>query len=178
MMGLYWAGYYTMLGMYGLKFSVWIVVIFLGALLLGAGAFMQWALPRKWTLSLLIAGSSTMAAYWEILSFRYLLNDLPDYIFLCILIICVGGILSGTGEMLKWAVPRRWQQLVPLVGSLTMASFFVTATLGNLTRFIAAFDSLPSSSTLAAMITDILVVTSLAVALKRNVSSLRKKGVQ
>ena len=80
--------------------------------------------------------------------------------------------------MLKWAVPRRWQQLVPMVGSCVMASFFVTATLYNLSRFIAAFVSLPSSSTLAVMITDILVVTSLAVALKSNVSSLRKKSVQ
>ena len=162
MMGLYWAGYYTMLGMYGLKFSVWIVVVFLGALLLGAGAFIEWALRREWTLSLLIVGSSAMTVYWMVPS----LHGLPDYFGVCIAMVFFGAILSGASEMLQWALLRTWQHLLPVVGSLMMASFFVTATLYNLSRFIPAFDSLPSSSSLLVMITVVFVVTSLFLALK------------
>ena len=175
MTGLYWAGYYTLLGMYGLKFSVWIVLIFLGALLLGAGAFMQWGLPRKWTLSLLIVGSSAMAAYWIIPSFRYLLNDLPDYIFLSLLIICVGGILSGTGEMLQSFFPRTWHLLIPIVGSCLLGSFFVTVAVFNLSRFIPTFDSLPSSSNVVAMLTVASVIASLILALRAGVRALKQK---
>ena len=162
MMGLYWAGYYTMLGIWGLKFSVWNVVIFLGALLLGAGAFREWALPREWALSLLFVGSSAMIAYWMIPS----LHALPDYIGYCILIVFFGAILSGASELLQWVLPRRWQHLLPVVGSLMMASFFVPAALYNLSRFIPAFDSLPSLSSLLPTITVVFVVSSLVLALK------------
>lgn len=175
MLGLYWAGYYTMLGMYGLKFSVWHVVIFLGALLLGAGPFMQWALPRKWTLSLLIVGSSTMAAHWNFLSFRYLINDLPAYIFLCILIICVGGILSGTGEILKSVLPRTWHQLIPIVGSGLLGSFFVTGAVFNWSRFSRIFDSLPSLTDLLVITSVVFVVSSLVFALKAGVRALKEE---
>lgn len=179
MIGLYWAGYYTLLGMYGIKLSVRIVVIFLGALLLGAGAFMQWALPRKWTLSLLIVGSSAVAAYWIVPSLRNLLNDLPAYIFLCVLIICVGGILSGTGEMLQSVFPRTWHQLIPIVGSSLMGSFFVTAIataiLYDPSQVIPAFDPLPSLDDLLFIFTVVFVVSSLVFALRAGVRALQLK---
>ena len=176
MVGLYWAGYYTMLGMYDIKLPVRIVVIFLGSLLLGAGAFMQWTLPRKWTLSLLIVGMSTMAAYWMILSFRNLLRDLPAYIFLCILIICVGGILAGTGEILKSVFPRTWHQLIPIVGSGLLGSFFVAATLYDPSQLIPAFDPLPSLDDLLLLITVVFIVSSLVFAVRVGARALKQKG--
>ena len=112
-----------------------------------------------------------MAAYWMV----PFLHDLPGYIGVCIVVAFFGAILLSASKILQWALPRRWTRLLPIAGSCVMASFFVTGTLGNLSRFIAAFDSLPSLRTIAALITVVFVVTSLIVALKANVTSLRKK---
>ena len=171
MIGFFWAGYYTMLGIWGATFPVRITVIFLGALLLGAGAFMQWALPRKWTLSLLIVGSSAMAAYWIVPS----LHDLPVYIGVCIVIVFFGAILAGATELLQWALPRRDQHLLPIVGSCLLGSFFVTAILYDPSQLIPAFDSLPSLDDLRLMITVVSVVASLVLALRAGVHALKQK---
>ena len=120
MLGLYWTSYYTMLGIWGLAFSVWHIVVFSGAILLGAGAFMQWTLPRRWTLGLLIIGSCAMAAYWMV----PFLHDLPGYIGVCIVVAFFGAILLSASKILQWALPRRWTRLLPIAGSCVMASFF------------------------------------------------------
>ncbi|MGE0407040.1 MAG: hypothetical protein AB7O65_12140 [Candidatus Korobacteraceae bacterium] len=63
-LGLYWSIYLTMTGMYGLPFSRWFVVVFIGGLVLLLGAIFWWTSARAWTRWLPIIGSGMLAAYF------------------------------------------------------------------------------------------------------------------
>jgi hypothetical protein len=62
--GFYWSIYLTLTGLYGLPFSPWYVVIFLGAVLLLVEAIFWWASSSEWTRWLPIVGSICLAAYF------------------------------------------------------------------------------------------------------------------
>jgi hypothetical protein len=62
--GFYWSIYLTLTGLYGLPFSPWYAVIFVGAVLLLIGAILWWASSSEWTRWLPIAGSVCLAAYF------------------------------------------------------------------------------------------------------------------
>jgi len=52
------------MGLYGVLFSPWYVVIFFGALLLLASAVLSWTLNREWTRWIPIAGNVLLASYF------------------------------------------------------------------------------------------------------------------
>jgi hypothetical protein len=62
--GLYWSIYLTLTGLYGLPFSVWYVVIFIGAMILFLGAALWWSSRSEWTRWLPIIGSALLASYF------------------------------------------------------------------------------------------------------------------
>lgn len=64
LVGFYWSIYLTLTGLYGLPFSLWYAVIFVGAVLLLIGAVLWWASSSEWTRWLPIAGSICLAAYF------------------------------------------------------------------------------------------------------------------
>lgn len=64
LVGFYWSIYLTLTGLYGLAFSPWYAVIFVGAMLLLIGAILWWASTSEWTRWLPILGSVCLAAYW------------------------------------------------------------------------------------------------------------------
>lgn len=64
MLGFYWSIYLTLTGLYGLPFSRWYVVIFIGAVVLLVGAILWWTSSREWTRWLPIVGSALLGAYF------------------------------------------------------------------------------------------------------------------
>jgi hypothetical protein len=64
LVGFYWSIYLTLTGLYGLPFSPWYAVIFVGATLLLIGAILRWASSSEWTRWLPIVGSVCLAAYF------------------------------------------------------------------------------------------------------------------
>ncbi len=62
--GLYWSVYLTLTGLYGVPFSTWYAMIFIGAVLLLMGAILWWTSKSEWTRWLPIAGSLCLAAYF------------------------------------------------------------------------------------------------------------------
>ena len=168
MIGLFWLGISAVHNLSSLIMSVGFGVTFLGALLLGACAFKQWALPGKWTLGLLIVGSSGMTSFWMIPS----LNPPLSYIGLLIIIIFIVGILSGLSEMLQWVLPRTWQQRLPIVGSCMMVSLFLP--IASAPYILILWSFVLSSPIMA--ITIGLVVASLILALRRRVLALKAKS--
>lgn len=64
LMGFYWAIYLTLTGFYGMPFSAWYVVVFVGAALLLCGAILWWVSANEWRLWVPIVGSACLAAYF------------------------------------------------------------------------------------------------------------------
>jgi hypothetical protein len=62
--GLYWSIYLTMTGLYGVPFSRWYVVVFIGGVVLLIGAVLWWTTRTEWTRWLPISGSLLLAAYF------------------------------------------------------------------------------------------------------------------
>lgn len=62
--GLYWSLYLTMTGIYGVPFSLWYLVIFIGGVLLLIGAILWWASSREWVRWLPLVGSGLLALYF------------------------------------------------------------------------------------------------------------------
>lgn len=62
--GFYWSIYLTLTGLYGLPFSPWYAVLFVGSVLLLVGAILWWASSSEWTRWLPIVGSVCLAAYF------------------------------------------------------------------------------------------------------------------
>lgn len=62
--GFYWSLYLTLMGLYGMPFSVWYAVVFVGATLLLVGAVLWWVSSSEWRLWVPIAGSACLAAYF------------------------------------------------------------------------------------------------------------------
>ncbi|MBN8729675.1 MAG: hypothetical protein J0L64_03980 [Acidobacteria bacterium] len=63
-MGFYWAIYLTLMGLYGIPFSAWYVIVFVGATLLLGGAILWWWSVSEWRLWVPIVGSACLAAYF------------------------------------------------------------------------------------------------------------------
>ena len=64
LVGFYWSIYLTLTGLYGLPFSSWYAVVFVGAVLLLIGTILWWVSNNGWTLWLPIVGSFCLAAYF------------------------------------------------------------------------------------------------------------------
>ena len=64
LVGFYWSIYLTLTGLYGMPFSPWYAVIFVGAVLLLIGAILWWASIREWTRWFPILGNVCLAAYF------------------------------------------------------------------------------------------------------------------
>lgn len=62
--GLYWSIYLTMTGLYGVPFSRWYLVLFLGGVVLLIGAILSWTTTTVWARWLPIAGSLLLSAYF------------------------------------------------------------------------------------------------------------------
>lgn len=64
LVGFYWSIYLTLTGLYGIPFSRWYVVIFIGAVVLFIGAILWWASSSEWTRWFPIIGSGLLSAYF------------------------------------------------------------------------------------------------------------------
>jgi hypothetical protein len=64
LVGFYWSIYLTLTGLYGLPFSTWYVVIFIGAVVLLVGAILWWASSSEWTRWFPIVGSILLGSYF------------------------------------------------------------------------------------------------------------------
>jgi len=64
LIGFYWSIYLTLTGLYGVPFSRWYILIFVGAVALFAGAILWWASSKEWTRWLPIIGSALLATYF------------------------------------------------------------------------------------------------------------------
>jgi hypothetical protein len=62
--GFYWSIYLTLTGLYGLPFSRWYIVIFIGAVVLLTGAVLWWVSTSPWTRLLPIIGSVLLCSYF------------------------------------------------------------------------------------------------------------------
>jgi hypothetical protein len=64
LVGFYWSTYLTLTGLYGMPFSRWYIVIFIGAVVLFVGAILWWASNREWTRWFPIIGSVLLSSYF------------------------------------------------------------------------------------------------------------------
>jgi hypothetical protein len=64
LVGFYWSIFLTLTGLYGIPFSRWYVVIFIGAVVLLIGAILWWASSSEWTRWFPLIGSVLLAAYF------------------------------------------------------------------------------------------------------------------
>lgn|GEM_PF-2866773 len=64
LVGLYWSVYLTMAGLYGVPFSYWYLVVFIGGFTLLVGAVLWWTSTKAWTRWLPLVGSVLLAAYF------------------------------------------------------------------------------------------------------------------
>lgn len=64
LVGFYWSIYLTLIGLYGIPFSPWYFVIFIGAVVLLIGAILWWASSSEWTRWFPIIGSVLLGAYF------------------------------------------------------------------------------------------------------------------
>ena len=64
LVGFYWSFYLTMTGLYGVPFSPWYIVLFVGALVMLIGAIFWWTSAKSWTRWFPIIGSGMLAAFF------------------------------------------------------------------------------------------------------------------
>jgi len=62
--GVYESVWLTLTGLYGVPFSLWYVVVFVGAATLLTSAVFQWVSTRPWTQWLPIVGTLLLASYF------------------------------------------------------------------------------------------------------------------
>jgi hypothetical protein len=63
-LGALWAVNLTLTGLYGVPFSWWYVVVFMGSVVLLIGGILWWVTAREWTYWLPIVGSAMLASYF------------------------------------------------------------------------------------------------------------------
>lgn len=64
LVGMYWSIYLASTGAYGVPFSPWYVVLFVGAIILLVGAALWWMSTSEWTRWVPIIGSLLLAMYF------------------------------------------------------------------------------------------------------------------
>jgi hypothetical protein len=64
LLGFYWAVYLSMTGLYGIPFSNWYAVMFLGSALLLVGTLLRWTSFVFWARWLCLAGCTALASYF------------------------------------------------------------------------------------------------------------------
>lgn len=62
--GFYWSVFLTLTGLYGIPFSWWYGVIFIGAAVLLIGAILWWASISEWTRWFPLIGSMLLGSYF------------------------------------------------------------------------------------------------------------------
>jgi hypothetical protein len=63
-MGLLWATYLTLTGVYGVPFSAWYAAIFVGGILVLVGAVLVWLTKAPWPALFAVAGSSVLTIFF------------------------------------------------------------------------------------------------------------------
>jgi len=89
--GLYWSLYLTMTGIYGLPFSYWYLVIFIGSVILFVGAILRWASTKSWARWLPVVGSAMLLSYFAqvlILGLRTRMLDAIRLLWIVVLLTC------------------------------------------------------------------------------------------
>jgi hypothetical protein len=92
LVGFYWSIFLTLTGLYGIPFSPWFVVIFIGALVLLIGAILWWASSIEWTRWFPIIGSVLLGSYFipaGIVLIRQGRMDLTRVVIVTLVLVCL-----------------------------------------------------------------------------------------
>jgi len=92
LVGFYWSIYLTLIGLYGIPFSPWYVVILIGAMVLLIGAILWWASSREWTRWFPIVGSVLLGSYFipaSIVLIRQGRMDLTRVVIVTLVLVCL-----------------------------------------------------------------------------------------
>jgi len=90
--GFYWSIYLTLTGLYGLPFSRWYAVIFVGAVFLLIGAILWWASSSEWTRWFPLIGSVLLGSYFipaGIVLLRQGRMDLIRVLIVTLVLVCL-----------------------------------------------------------------------------------------
>ena len=90
--GFYWSVYLTLTGLYGVPFSMWYLLIFVGAAILLVGAILWWASTKEWTRWFPIIGSAFLAAYFVpagVVLIRQGRMDLIRVVIVLLVLVCL-----------------------------------------------------------------------------------------
>lgn len=101
--GLRWAVYLAMTGLYGVPFSPWVLVVLIGGLLLLVGAILWWSSSKSWTQWLPILGSLLLATYFLPGLVTLVVQSRVDLIsaFACVLVIASLSVSIASKVRLK-----------------------------------------------------------------------------
>jgi hypothetical protein len=98
LVGFYWAIYLTLTGLYGLPFSRWYIVIFIGALVLLVGAILWWTSSSPWTRWVPIVGSLLLGAYFIPAAIVLLRQGRMDLIRVFIIFLILASLVVAVKE--------------------------------------------------------------------------------
>jgi hypothetical protein len=93
--GLYWAVYLTLTGLYGLPFSRWYVVLLIGGLVLLIGAILWWTSSSEWTRWFPIIGSVLLASYFVPGFIMLVRQGRVDLVQVLILVLVVASLVAA-----------------------------------------------------------------------------------
>lgn len=93
LVGCYWAAYLTMTGLYGVPFSRWYVVLYIGSLVLLIGSILWWTTSKEWTRLFPIVGSAFLCSYFVPAFITVLREDRVDVIRVIILILVITSLI-------------------------------------------------------------------------------------
>jgi hypothetical protein len=110
LVGFYWSIFLTFTGLYGIPFSPWYIVIFLGALLLFIGAGLWWASSLEWTRWLPIVGSVCLAAYFVPAIIVLIRQGRLDMIRVLIVVLILVSLVVAVKERHVTRYPRLQQR--------------------------------------------------------------------
>ncbi len=99
LVGLYFAVYLAMTGLYGVPFSLWYIVIFVGAVLMLIGVLLWWASTSQWTRWFPVAGSFLLAAYFVPAFIVVLREGGADLVRVGIVALVIGSFVIAIREL-------------------------------------------------------------------------------
>jgi hypothetical protein len=108
--GFYWSIYLTLTGLYGLPVSRWYIVIFIGAVVLLAGALLWWVSTSPWTRLLPIIGSVLLCCYFVPAAIVLIREGRMDLIRLAIVALALVSLVVAIKERHVTARPELQQR--------------------------------------------------------------------